>query len=245
MNRWKAFGIHLIISLLVFLALLGIIILMWYPGILFSIDGGWEGLKIVMGVDVVLGPLLTLVVFKVGKPSLKFDLSCIAILQIACMAAGIWIVYQERPIALVFAYDTFYSLGTNEFETYEKDPAVLEEFSGSYPKLLFTELPESEISADIVNIRSQFLGDPLFMQTERYQSLPESGAEVFRRESNVREMAMDLNDGEFEAAPDCLLSRFVSAYTDGFVCFNPQQRKLTEFYEDSTEPPVDDSGSEN
>ena len=88
MNRWKAFGIHLAISLVVFLALLGIIILLWYPGILFSIDGGWEGLKIVMGVDVVLGPLLTLVVFKVGKPGLKFDLTCIAVAQIACMVTG-------------------------------------------------------------------------------------------------------------------------------------------------------------
>lgn len=233
MNRWKAFGIHLGISLMVLLMLLGFIIVLWYPGILFNIDGGWEGLRIVMGVDVVLGPLLTLVVFKVGKPGLKFDLSCIAAAQIACMAVGLWIIYQERPIALVFAYDTFYSIGTQEFEMFEKDPAVLEGFPGSYPKLLYTELPESEISADIVNIRSQFIGEPLFMQTERYQSLPESVTDIFRRESNVRTQAGELIEGQIEQSPQCRLSRFVSAYTNGFVCFDPQRRKLTQFYKES------------
>ena len=88
MNRWQASAIHFGISLTVFLILLAVILLVWYPGILFSIDGGWTGLRIVMGVDLVLGPLLTLVVFKLGKPGLKFDLSCIVIAQIACMTWG-------------------------------------------------------------------------------------------------------------------------------------------------------------
>lgn len=233
MNRWKASGIHLAISLMVFLTLLGLVIVIWYPGILFNIDGGWEGLRIVMGVDVVLGPLLTLVVFKLGKPGLKFDLSCIAAAQIACMGAGLWIVYQERPLALVFAYDTFYSLATGEFKAFDKDPAVLDNFPGSYPKLLYTQLPDNEISADIVNIRSQFIGDPLFMQTERYQPLPESVKDIFRRESNIRVAAGELIDEVIEESTKCQLSRFVSAHTNGFVCFDPQQRKLTQFYKES------------
>ncbi len=75
MNRWKAFAIHMGASLLLFLGLLLIIINVWFPGILFSIDGGWDGLKILLGVDLVLGPLLTLLVYKAGKPGLKFDLT--------------------------------------------------------------------------------------------------------------------------------------------------------------------------
>ena len=104
MNRYKAAAVHLTISVLVFIALLGIIITVWYPGVLFNISGGWTGLKLVMGVDVILGPLLTLIVFKAGKPGLKFDLGCIATAQIVCMAAGLYIVYSERPLALIMAY---------------------------------------------------------------------------------------------------------------------------------------------
>ena len=84
MSRWRAFAIHFGISMLVFLLLLAIILVFWFPGILFNIDGGWTGLRIIIGVDLVLGPLLTLVVFKAGKPGLKFDLACIGLFQAAC-----------------------------------------------------------------------------------------------------------------------------------------------------------------
>lgn len=73
MSRWKAAAIHFSISLLVFLFLLTLILWLWYPGILFSIDGGWSGLRLVIGVDLLLGPLLTLVVFKSGKPGRQIN----------------------------------------------------------------------------------------------------------------------------------------------------------------------------
>ncbi len=98
MSRWQAFGIHLVISTLLLLAMLAIILLLWYPGLLFSVDGGWMGLRIVIGVDLVLGPLLTLVVFKAGKPGLKFDLSCIAAFQLICMTRpGAGLRYLLQP----------------------------------------------------------------------------------------------------------------------------------------------------
>ena len=231
MNRWQAFGIHLTASVIVFVGLLLLIITVWYPGILFSIDGGWNGLKLIMGVDVVLGPLLTLIVYRIGKPGLKFDLSCIVALQVACMAAGMWVVYQSRPIALVFAYDTFYSLAANEFEAYGQDSAVIDSFPGPSPKLIYTELPENDIGADVANIRGFFVGDPLFMQTEKFQSIPEFGTAVFRRENIVREEAETLLRANVESREEgCVLSRFISAHSNGFVCFDPAKRKLTEFY---------------
>ena len=240
MSRWQAFGIHLAISALLLLAMLTIILLLWYPGLLFRVDGGWTGLRIVIGVDLVLGPLLTLVVFKAGKPGLKFDLTCIAAFQLACMAAGMWIVYDERPIALVLAYDTFYSLSRDEFEAYEKDVAFLDDFDGAWPKLLHTELPENYIQADIVAIRSQFIGDPLYIQTDRYRAIPDGDtASVFRRESNVRS-AID-SELESELPENCLLSRFVSTVTTGLVCFNPETMKLESFYEGNFSPEVEDA----
>jgi hypothetical protein len=231
MNRWTAFAIHLVISIVVFISLLGLIIAFWYPGVLFTIDGGWSGLKLVMGVDVVLGPLLTLVVFKAGKPGLKFDLGCIAALQVACMAAGVWIVYQSRPIALVFAYDTFFSLAASEFEAYDRSPESIAEFPGPWPKLLYTELPESDFAAEVANLRSQFIGDPLFMQTENFALIPEDNRGLFRREELVRGDAEALlKDFDEPDNENCILSRFASAHASGFVCFDPDARKLTSFY---------------
>ncbi|MDA1371575.1 MAG: hypothetical protein O2971_12555 [Proteobacteria bacterium] len=231
MSRWKAFAIHFSISLAVFLVLLAVILLVWYPGILFSIDGGWTGLRIVIGVDLVLGPLLTLIVFKAGKPGLKFDLSCIVIAQIGCMAAGMWIVYTERPIALILAYDTIYSVASQDFAEFGKDPLLLEDYPGPYPKLVYTQLPENEIQADIVSIRSQFIGDPLYIQTDRYRPLPKSESEViaaFRREAAVRStLSEDLID---RLQDSCRLAKFISSITSGYVCYDSGARSLREFF---------------
>lgn len=234
MSRWKAFTIHFGISLLLFVALLAIIVFIWYPGILFRADGGWHGLRIVVAVDLVLGPLLTLVVFKAGKPGLKFDLSCIATLQAVCLGIGMWIVYQERPLAVVLAWDTFYSINSDEFEAYGKDVAILESFSGSTPKMLYIELPENDIAAEIATVRSTFVGDPLYMQTENYRSIVDDvkldkPQNVFRREDEVRANALPEVLNQIDSGASCLLSGFVSKQVSGYACFNALDGSLTEF----------------
>jgi hypothetical protein len=231
MNRWKAFALHLSISVVVFLLLLAVILSYWYPGVLFSIDGGWAGLQIVIAVDLILGPLLTLIVFKVGKPGLKFDLACIAAFQAICLSGGMWIVYSERPVALILAYDTLYSLAEDDFENYGKDPELLEEFPGNYPKLLYTELPDNDVSADIVNIRSQFIGDPLFMQTDRYRVMPvDNPAAVFRRQQTSRS---EISEQTRESLDEnCLFSRFVSPLWFGYTCLDAESLVLTDYFEE-------------
>ncbi len=135
----------------------------------------------------------------------------------------------------MLAYDTIFSLAGKEFADYGKDPALLENFNGSYPKLLYVELPENDISADIANLRSQFIGDPLFIQTEKFREIPDNASEVFRRVTQVREEALQILQLESDDL-DCLLARFVSAHTSGFVCFDPERRLLTRFYQNPGEP---------
>lgn len=231
MSRWKAGAIHFLISLAIFLGLLAVILLLWYPGILFNIDSGWTGLQLVIGVDLIAGPLLTLVVFKAGKKGLNFDLSCIAFFQIACMAAGMWVIYSERPLALVLAYDTFYSVDREDFLQYERDPQMLTGFPGPYPKLIYIELPESEIAAQIASMRAQFIGDPLYIQTEIYRAMPDSAEglrSVFRAEQALRRGASE--DVLNQLDESCLFSKFISAVVSGSVCFDIDSRTLSEFY---------------
>ena len=58
-----------------------------------------------IGVDLILGPLLTLIVFKQGKPGLKFDLTVIAFTQIVALIYGTYTLYTEKPDYMVFAVD--------------------------------------------------------------------------------------------------------------------------------------------
>ena len=57
--------------------LLAVFWFVWYPAPLFKVVGGFEIFLMLLGIDVVLGSRLTLIVFKQGKKSLKFDLAVI------------------------------------------------------------------------------------------------------------------------------------------------------------------------
>ncbi len=75
MSRWKAAGIHLSISILIGLVVGALLFGVWYPPPFFHAAGADMLVLLLVGVDVVLGPLLTLIVFKSGKRGLKFDLA--------------------------------------------------------------------------------------------------------------------------------------------------------------------------
>lgn len=106
-NRYQAFAVHMAISLVIFFILLVCITQYWYPGILFDTGNGWKAIGMIVGIDLVLGPLLTLIVFNHNKSSLKFDLAIIALVQTAALAYGTWTIHQTRPIALAFINNNF------------------------------------------------------------------------------------------------------------------------------------------
>lgn len=145
MSRLSAFSIHLGISFLIFLVLAYLLVFEWYPGIFFENDGGWRGMRIIIAVDLVLGPLLTLVVFKAGKPGLRTDLTLIGLLQVVCLCAGTWVVFSERPLAVVYTDGRFTVMTADDYET-DVGVAVpdLRHFPGDYPKWVRVQMPEDE-----------------------------------------------------------------------------------------------------
>lgn len=107
MNRFKASAIHLGISALVGLGMLVVMLGVWYPGGYFELLGGGGLLFLILGVDVTLGPLLTLVVFNPSKKSLKFDLAVIAAIQLSALVYGANVMFQSRPVFTVLEEDRF------------------------------------------------------------------------------------------------------------------------------------------
>lgn len=105
MSRFKAAGIHLALSALVVGTVFSIVFFVWYPGSTFLIAGAWSIVLVLIGVDLMLGPTMTCIVFREGKPGLKFDLTVIIIVQLSAMIYGAHALYQERPAYLVFAVD--------------------------------------------------------------------------------------------------------------------------------------------
>lgn len=106
-ERLRAAALHLLACLVV-VALLSVLVFgAWYPAPMPQLLGVGAILWIVVGVDVVVGPLFTLIVFDRRKPRLKWDLATICALQIAALVYGVHTVYQGRPAFVVFAKDRF------------------------------------------------------------------------------------------------------------------------------------------
>jgi hypothetical protein len=107
MSRWKAAALHLSICVGIAAVALSVMLLVWYPWPLFEAFGGNELVMILVAVDVVIGPLLTLIVFKSGKWGMKFDLVVIGMLQVAALVYGSYIVFLARPAFIAYVKDRF------------------------------------------------------------------------------------------------------------------------------------------
>lgn len=108
-DRFKASGIHLGLSLTVAALSALLVFGLWYPYPYREISGGRELFLLLVTVDVILGPLITLAIFNRAKawPVLRRDLMVIATLQLAALGYGLWTVFVARPVHLVFEYKRF------------------------------------------------------------------------------------------------------------------------------------------
>lgn len=169
MSRYTAFLIHLAISILLFTVLGYLILFQWYPDFLFQADGGWVGIQIIALVDLVLGPLLTLIVFKAGKPGLKFDLTAIGTFQAVCLMAGTYIVYSERPLAIVYTDGFFHSVSSDDYRESGKPIPDLSLIPGDTPKWVSVRLPQDFDRIDTIRKAALSNSIPLSVFSEYYQ----------------------------------------------------------------------------
>jgi len=198
MTRVRAAITHLSLSIAVFLATIAFMIWRWYPMPYFWIDGGWQFIRIAALVDIVLGPLLTLIVFRAGKPALKFDLASIAAIQIAALAWGCVIMYQQRPAFVVFTYDTFRTVTWPRIVLQKVAHQDLAQLAAQTPPLVFLQLPENKREIlQMMESARQEKAPALQLLADRYRKIDEKSAAIMEAhalnlEKLLRERASDL-----------------------------------------------------
>jgi hypothetical protein len=105
--RLKAFGLHLLGSATALTLILGALYLGWYhwPGWYLSEAG--HVILLMVGVDVVLGPLLTLIVANSRKSfrELGRDIGIIVTVQLVALVYGTTTLWSGRPLYYAFSID--------------------------------------------------------------------------------------------------------------------------------------------
>ncbi len=170
MTRWKAAAVHLSISLLVVGTISISIYLLWFPHGLIRIAGMDRLLITMLGVDIVAGPLLTLIVFKAhDMPQTRRDLSVIGLLQAAFMGYALHTAWISRPVFLVWSVDQMYLLYANEIEPKHLQAGKRPDtrtLSWTGPRLLSITLPKdpearAKAFVDLINAQTSLERLPL------------------------------------------------------------------------------------
>jgi len=150
-RRLRAPLIHAALSLLVASAVSVITFLVWFPGAYATIAGGLTLVFIIVGVDVISGPLLTAVVANPKKPTRDFrrDVVAIAVVQIAALAYGVYVMSLARPVATIFEVDRMRVISAAEVdsESLNEAPEGLRALSWTGPRILAAALPTTREEA--------------------------------------------------------------------------------------------------
>ena len=169
-SRGRAFATHLGVSASIVGAVCTLIFLIWYPQPYFQAAGAWNVLRVLLGVDLVLGPLLTLIVFKPGKWGLKFDLTVIAVIQLSALIYGTTVIYRERPYFTVFAVDRFHVLALKDVDQSQLAAAGLGSKPFVGPLLAIARRPEDTAGWQRLLEETLFEGKPDIEQRPEFWS---------------------------------------------------------------------------
>lgn len=175
---------HLLGSMFVALGVAALVFLVWYPWPSYELVRGRELFWVVIGVDVVCGPLLTLVLWSPYKPrrEIALDFGLIVLIQFTALGYGLYTVAQARPVRLAFEVDRFRMVMASEvvFEDLHHAPPQLRQLPWKGPMLV--GIRESRSGDEtLLSIELSLAGQEPSLRPSWWQSYEESRPIVQQR----------------------------------------------------------------
>jgi hypothetical protein len=189
-DRFKAFGIHFLISLGIAALAALLVFWVWYPYPYRDLSGGRELFTLLITVDVILGPLLTFSIFNRSKSrrALAFDFTAIGLTQLAALGYGLYVVFVARPVHLVFEYDRFRVVHAIEVpeELLPKTPAGIDALPLTGPTLLSLRRPTRD--EKMATAMAEMAGAPLSARPDFWQPYEMARTEVLQHAKPASEL---------------------------------------------------------
>lgn len=182
-KRLKFFLSHLSLSFLITLLVVGLVFFIWYPSPLAAAVGVTYIFLMLLVVDVILGPLLGLLVYKEGKKTLKFDLSVIILIQIAALCYGVFSIEQGRPAWVVYNVDRFELVRKNDLilENIGQAQPQFQQVSWTGPQFVAVKLAVSPQQRQNDMFTEVLGGISIAQRPERYVELPQAKNQIQQR----------------------------------------------------------------
>ena len=190
----QAASIHFLCSLGVALLAGAFVFGLWYPFPYRELSGGRELFLLVVAVDVICGPLLTLVLFSPAKARAELwrDLGLVTLIQLAALGYGLHTVWQARPLFLVQEIDRFKVIAGPMLDGSAVDalPVALQSHWWSGPLTVAIRAPKDAQERQKVMLESVQGGRDYAERPEFY--LPYEGAAALKSLTHAKPLAMFL-----------------------------------------------------
>ena len=191
-QKLKALLIHLGFSILLVTLLVGLAIYFWFPTLYLGVSDFTSVAKIIVSVDLVLGPLLTFVVYQPHKKSLKFDLSVIVAIQLAALSYGLYALYQVHPVYVAFNVDRYSLVSARDAHPEKAKYPEYKVSKFDAGKLAYAKMPEdpearNELLFDVVLQK----GDDLDARVEYYEPYQDNIDRIVERSLDIQQILAD------------------------------------------------------
>lgn len=189
-KRLKFFLSHLSLSFLIAILVIGLVFFIWYPSPLATAVGVTHIFLMLLVIDVILGPLLGLLVYKEGKKTLKFDLSVIILIQIAALCYGVYSIEQGRPAWLVYNVDRFELVRKNELvdTNIQQAQPQFQKPSWFKPQYVATEFAKDTQQRNDEMFAEVLGGISIAQRPERYVELTQAKNQIQQRALPLKEL---------------------------------------------------------
>ncbi len=181
----RAFALHVAFSVLVAFASAVVVFFVWYPQPYASLSGGINLFILIVSIDLVCGPLLTLVLFNPQKSrrELAMDLSIVAMVQIAALAYGLNTIALARPVYLAYELDRFrvVSLADLKRDDLSKMPNSIPRPGWTGPKLIAVRVAQPDDSDYLEQVELSLNGLETAYRPDRWDSYENQKRLILRK----------------------------------------------------------------
>ncbi len=193
--RLQAFGLHLSGSAAALTIVLGTLWLGWYrwPG--WYLASALHIVGLVVVVDLVLGPTLTLIVANPGKPraELARDISIIVAVQLIALVYGGVTLWGGRPLYYTFSVDRLElvqasDLKADDINVARRENPQLAPWWYSRPRWIWAPLPENPEEAQKIVTGAVFGGTDVIEMPRYFRPWEQGLPELRQRLQKVDEM---------------------------------------------------------
>jgi hypothetical protein len=148
-EKLLATAIHFVVTLALAAVAAALIFLVWFPDPFQTMVGGTELFMLVVGCDLALGPLMSLVIYNSRKSrrELLTDYSIVGVIQIAALVYGVYVLAGTRPVYVAFSKDRFEVVSARDIRDDELATARNPAYASlpiTGPRLVAISVPEAD-----------------------------------------------------------------------------------------------------